>query len=184
MTPEPAWKHEDRQRVIATYRPGTDDRACAQQALADWLGETVRPDLFVTLRFNESLSPIATRRRLRVFGAMVERNWLGQYWWKKPDRERSLYVAFLEGTEQPHWHMLWRLPVSVQHTPLWKLQALLPAIARRKIAPAGSVDVQDLRPNGELLRVITYCLKQSDGQHNDDRFVISTEFRSANGREK
>ncbi len=177
--PAPDWRDDARQYLLEIFRPGDGPQVQAQRALAEWLEEILRPDLFVTLRFNESLKPLAARQRLRVFGTMVEREWLGQNFSKKPHRERSLYAAFLEGIEQPHWHMLWRLPPAVQKTPLWKFQAILPAIAKRKIAPFGSLDVQDLRPNdGDLLRVATYCVKEFSGQHDTERFVISTEFRS------
>ncbi len=136
----------------------------------------------MTWQMNERISVTTARRRLQVFSAMAERYLLGKNFAEKPSAERSLFFAFLEDGDEGtrHWHILWKLPPACAALLPGPLEDALSKTARRKIAPASSLNVQDLRNNAEYLRVITYASKEF-GLNGADRFVLSTEFESAKG---
>ena len=170
----PAWRQDLRRRLLMDLHPGDSQRAQAQRTLIPWIEEHLRPDLFVTIQFNEALTIQRARDRLHVFAGEVEKIWVCQRFHKKPPEERSLYIGFLEGESSPHWHILWRLPARVRDHSFWKLQMTLIGLMPVKCAPHGTIDVQDLRGNVQLFSVLDYCLKHYYPDH-PERMVISGE---------
>lgn len=115
-----------------------------QQELRKWLdGRCQGYTHFITLSTNDPMkSASAARRMLHHWDALINHEFLGSRWQKKPD-ERTVWFACMEGKASAvHWHLLWRLAwdMSPSRMDYAKTVGIAHTVDRcwRKTTPLGS----------------------------------------------
>jgi hypothetical protein len=134
---------------------------------------------FVTLTFNQRYHYQAdrileySRDKLKFFHAKLDRRLLGSKWYKKPNEERTFFMAFPEKiTSNMHYHLLMSVPEyhyeKFHHCaqPTWL-----------NIMQSGTYDCQKLDatiPNSG--GYASYVTKEQYNPVNFNNMVVSTEF--------
>ena len=145
-----------------------------------------KPDLSITLKLNTVCN---VRNKLKQFGAILDRYFLGRNWCKRPSADRFFFVAFIEpdrdATGAQHAHLLVRLPTSTRERwrkRPWKATLLserLTSLIRRKGMPAGNVHIRLIKSEWEAESAASYAVKNAKRQEwNSANFILSTEFSS------
>jgi len=175
--PMPSWKLALRQRQaeVGFHRGSTAQRE-AQKALLLHYEAGPWPQFFVTVQFNQPVSVEAARYRIQVLGTHLARTILGRNFWKLPDSERLEWVAFFEGEYNPQLHILVWLPPGLRDILVWRFGAAFRGWVPGKCAPAGTLDIQDLRHNADTFSVLSYVLKYYDPL-KPERMIFSDEFK-------
>lgn len=132
----------------------TKDRLRMQLELRKWLDRRVQGYThFITLSTNDPMrNADHARKMLRHWDALLNNDFLGPRWQKKPD-ERTVWFACMEGKNSAvHWHILWRL--SWDMSPSQKACAESANIANtidrcwRKTTPLGSTKTLKVEDGG------------------------------------
>jgi len=144
---------------------------------------SLEADYMFVLRFEQPLSFNAIRRRLKKFGALLDRYVLGRHWYKSPIR--SEWIAVVE--DRKHVHILIRLPghrkltrYQEEYGPLPHLSMMWTSMVRhRKIA--ARAHVSRLRETDDL-RIAFYCAKRARYKEmwkaDYEFLILSSEFHS------
>lgn len=140
-----------------------------QQGIRSWLKD-IPFNFFVTANFNCDTSEQSVRSALRRWHGQIDRKLLGPKWNKRPDEQRTLFVAFVEHPDNNrHFHMMVKSTAPI----------VFEAIAEnawQKIVPAGSMDVQYLVHRLDRMKTTNYSTKDVWNPYQMSNFIISTEF--------
>ena len=135
----------------------------------------MNPEYFVTLNFNWDTNYEAARKTLKAWHARLDRELLGGSWSRKPQNERTWFVAFAEHFDSNlHWHMLLGLGDG---TDTMRFEE---AVDRcwKKLVISGSVDVQHLDTDKDKACTANYVTKDLWQQRAIESFVLSREFKT------
>jgi hypothetical protein len=129
----------------------------------------------VTLAFNRKTTLNGGRKSLKRFHAYLDRALLGTHWHKKPNLDRTFFIAFPEHIDSNlHYNLLLR----VRDTNIQKTADIIPQIWS-KVVPSGSVDVKLVSEAYDYSKLIDYYTKeQMFNIMSYQSYIISNEFLS------
>jgi hypothetical protein len=129
---------------------------------------------YAVANFNlKNLEPYWCYQRLNLFDMKMARCLIGKNWCKKPDAERTKWIAVPEQASFLHYNML--LYVPIHHQQKFFLEA--PGIWRT-VVPSGEFDLQVIGEGAwEGAAVRTYSGKTFHPRWTIDNTITSTELR-------
>lgn len=159
-----------------TY-PNYIQKKSLSNALPPWLN-TLGCTHFVTLTFNQrdyyrpSHILEFARDKLRHFHAKLDDCLLGSRWYKKPQGERTFFIAFPEKIPtNMHYHLFMR--VTDKHENKFNQYA---ESIWKSVSPSGTFDCKLLRYAPHPEGYADYITKEQHKNVNLNHTIISTEF--------
>lgn len=149
-----------------------------RKEMVDWLNQQGF-NFFVTLNLNLKNASVQTgSNKLKKFHGYLDRALLGKHWHRKPDDERTLFIAFPEHLKSNlHYHLL----VKVKEDKKMDFRIEAPK-AWGKVATSGSIEIGN-SVNGPILdsdvdsiKVAWYSTKNVWNDDCRENFVISSQF--------
>lgn len=130
---------------------------------------------FTTLVFNKQETLDSARDKLKKFHANIDQKIIGVNWYKKPQDQRTFFIAFPEHIQSNlHYHLL--MKINEEHIERFERHA---PIVWEKLVKSGSINIQPFRiankANGSQGHS-AYCLKEQYKNQNYQSFIISREF--------
>lgn len=147
------------------------------KAMTDWLNELTFTHA-MTLAFNQKRFQNPhhniqfARDKLKYFHCKLDRCLLGSSWHKKPQEQRTFFIAFPEKiSTNIHYHLLIR--VNDQHES--KFNKCAEGIWK-SIVNSGTYDCKSLKNSSNAKGWASYATKDQYRNMNFNSFIVSREF--------
>jgi hypothetical protein len=141
-----------------------------QAALREWLTE-FEWSHFVTISFNQATTDLSAHRELRRVHQRLDQKLFGRRFYKRPDVDRTFFIALPEVASSLHYHALFRVPYEKHQL----FETWAPVIVKN-IAKASSCDVTPVRSQFDKERIASYITKDAYASYSIENFIVSSEF--------
>ena len=142
-------------------------------AMVDFLSANSEYAFFITANFNRDTNYTAARKAIKGWHARIDKKLLGGRWSKKPNNERTQFVAFVEHEDSNlHLHLMVRLGDGTRP---WKFQ-LMASECWRKLIGSGTMDVRKINSPTDRERIANYITKELPQNRAIEHFILSNEF--------
>lgn len=157
------WREAARHRIAEKHFVSEE----RQEAFL-WLTKLADWEYFVTIQFGVPLREQLILDALYRFEALMDWDWLGRGWAKKPRGERTQYIAVAERGPREgnmHVHLLLNCPPFVTVPDDWRLSRRFTDLGRHKgVCPNGDIQFQRIgQDESNLVRCVSYLLKNFSG---------------------
>ena len=123
---------------------------------------------------HQKISLPAAYRKIKQFDAQVHQEFLGKYFYKKPDNRRIFSICFPERINKNfHYHGVFRVPASLQGN--FETTAML---EWRRVCSSGDLVIRPINDADAIEQATDYCLKEIYKIQNYEHFVLSSQFWS------
>lgn len=147
------------------------------------VGINFEPQFFCTMIFNKDISLAEACDYLKKFHQRIDRNLLGQSYYKKDISMRTAFIAFPERGKKGkreflHFHLLLKLDDSNPQQYLRNYLKLCTRANRiwRKLYPTGNFRVSPLEDQSDILKTCLYSTKDIFEDTNENNIIFSDSF--------
>ena len=141
-----------------------------QAELRKWLTE-FEWSHFVTINFNQATTDLSARRALSRVHQRLDEKLFGKRFYKRPDADRTFFIAIPEMASSPHFHALFRVPAEKREL----FETWAPVIIKN-IAQASSCDITPVQSQSDKQRIASYITKDAYAPRAIENFIVSSEF--------